>query len=236
MSGSNGPAPLGRERVWDVPTRVFHWVLAGCFTGAWLLSESEQFRAVHVGLGYATAALVLLRVVWGVAGTRYARFASFVRGPRAAVAYLRDLVAGRAPHHAGHNPAGGLAVVALLVLAAATAVSGWATLNEYGGERVAELHEVIAGTWLAAVVVHLAGVLVGSLAHRENLARAMVTGWKRARPGEGIDRTYAWGGVLVLGAAVAAFAWGAGLWGGTPGAAETAVAADLGAAHHRDDD
>jgi cytochrome b len=222
-------ATQDRIRVWDAPTRAFHWLLAGSFAGAWLLSETERYRNLHVGFGYAVAVLVGLRVLWGFVGTRHARFTDFVAGPRAAIGYVLDLLRGRAPRHAGHNPAGGLAILAILLLAVATAASGWLTSNEIGGEAAEELHEVFASAWLGMVVLHLVGVLVGSFAHRENLPRTMITGWKRGLPSDGIPRTYAPRAVFVAVAALAAFAWGAGFWTDVaPGAAaETAMAATV---------
>ncbi len=192
--------------VWDLPVRVFHWLLVASFAGAWLTAESERWRLVHVTLGYTMAGLVGFRLVWGLIGTRHARFASFVRGPRAALAYARSLLGPRPHHHTGHNPAGALAIVGLLGLIAFTAASGWATYNELGGHWQEELHEASANALLILVGVHLVGVVVGSLIHRENLVRSMFTGRKRARAGEGIRRSWATLGGLVL-AGVLGFWW-----------------------------
>jgi cytochrome b len=104
-------------RVWDAPVRIFHWLMVLSFAGAWLTAESERWRLVHVTLGYTMAGLVVFRLVWGVVGTRHARFADFVRGPAAVGRYLRSLLQRRPEPHAGHNPAGGWAILALLVLA-----------------------------------------------------------------------------------------------------------------------
>jgi cytochrome b len=172
--------------VWDLPLRLFHWVLAGAFAGAFLTAESERWRDVHAVLGYTVLAMVAFRVAWGVVGTRYARFAALPLAPRRALAYLRSLAVGRPERHVGHNPAGSLAIYALLALAAATALTGLAAFADVGGEWLAELHEGLATAMLATVAVHVAGVVVGSLAHRENLAAAMLTGRKRAPRDAGI--------------------------------------------------
>jgi cytochrome b len=166
--------------IWDLPVRAFHWLLAASFAGAWFLSESERLRDVHVLLGYAVLTLVGFRLVWGFIGSRHARFASFLYSPREAIAYLRDLPHGGGPRYLGHNPAGSFAVWVILGLAALTGLAGYATYNEIGGEWVAEVHETLANLWLAAVIAHVAGVVISSLAHRENLAAAMVTGYKDA--------------------------------------------------------
>lgn len=193
--------------VWDVPVRVFHWLLVLCFAGAWLTAESEHWRLLHVTLGYTMAGLIAFRVIWGLVGTRHARFASFVRGPRAVWSYLRSLVGRHPEHHTGHNPAGALAIVGLLGLIALTAASGWATYSELGGEWLEEVHELAANGLMVLVGVHIAGVLVGSLVHRENLVRAMFTGRKPAPPAEGIRRGWATLAAVML-AAVLGFWWG----------------------------
>ncbi len=192
--------------VWDVPVRVFHWLMVACFAGAWLTAESEHWRLVHVTLGYTMAGLVGFRLVWGLVGSRYARFASFVRGPRAAVTYLRSLFGPRPQHHTGHNPAGALAIVGLLGLIALTAASGFATYNELGGDWLEEVHEIAANALLILVGVHVAGVVVGSLVHKENLVRAMFTGRKAVPEVEGIRRGWAALGAVVL-CAVLGFWW-----------------------------
>ena len=92
--------------VWDVPTRVFHWLLALSFAGAFVTAESERYRDVHVALGYTVLGLVAFRLVWGLIGTRYARFWSFAYGPRSVLTYVKSLFTRSPQHHLGHNPAG----------------------------------------------------------------------------------------------------------------------------------
>jgi cytochrome b len=169
-----------RILVWDLPTRLFHWLLAASFAGAWLTSDSERWINVHVTLGYTFAGLIAFRLVWGFVGSRYARFSSFVAGPGAVKRYLGSILAFRPEHHAGHNPAGGWAVLALLGLGAITALTGYAAYNDAGGEWLEELHEGAASAMLALVFVHIGAVLFSSLVHRENLVRAMLSGFKRS--------------------------------------------------------
>lgn len=196
--------PTTRILVWDLPTRLFHWLLVGSFAGAFLTAESERLRDVHVTLGYAFAGLLAFRLVWGLVGSRYARFRSFLFGPRELWAYLRA-VPTRAPRrYLGHNPAGGLAILVLLGLGLGIAATGHATLNDLGGEALEELHEGMAFAMLAVVAVHVIGVLLGSVQHRENLVTAMITGRKRGQPGDGIRRQHVWV-ALGLALAMAAF-------------------------------
>ncbi len=179
------PPQAARVFVWDVPVRVFHWLLAAAFAGALLTAESERLRVTHVRLGYAIAGLVLFRIVWGFAGSRYARFSSFVTGPSAVWRYLRAVPTARPEHHVGHNPAGAAVILGLLSLALATGLTGWLGYEEIAGEWVTEAHELAAYAMLALVGVHVAGVVLASLRHRENLVAAMVTGWKRAPTASG---------------------------------------------------
>jgi cytochrome b len=231
----DGPAaPAPKVLVWDLPVRVFHWLLALSFAGAWLTAESEAWRLVHITLGYTMAALVGFRLVWGLLGSRPARFASFVRGPAAVKAYLKALLNGQAAHTTGHNPAGALAIVALLGLTLLTTGLGWATYNDWGGEALAEGHELAASGMLGVVGLHLLGVAVGSWAHRENLVRAMVTGRKRGLPQEGARHT-AWPvAVLLLAAVLGFWAWQAST--APPGAGTALLSRGLGDDADGDDD
>lgn len=195
-----------RILVWDAPVRVFHWLTVASFAGAWLTAESERWRLAHLSLGYTLAGLVVFRLLWGVMGTRHARFASFVRGPQAALAYLRSLFKGQPHAHVGHNPAAGLAIVMLLGLAVVVTASGLMHYHGLGGDGFEALHEGAAIAMLALVGLHVAGVVAGSLAHRENLVRAMITGTKRGDAHEAAGRAWRPLGALLV-AAVVGFLW-----------------------------
>ena len=216
--------------VWDAPQRVFHWLTVLSFAGAWITAESERWRMVHVTLGYTLAGLVAFRLLWGLVGSRHARFTSFVRGPRAVARYLGSLLRGAPAHHVGHNPAGAWAIVALLALAVGVTASGWLSFNELGGHWLEEAHEALANAMLALVAVHVAAVLLSSRLHRENLVGAMIDGRKPGASGEGIRQ--AWRGVAALMlVAVLGFWWQQ--WQAAPAGAVTASAK---MSHHDDDD
>ena len=227
------PAPL-RPRpnilVWDLPVRVFHWLLVLCFAGAWLTAESERWRLLHATLGYTMGGLLVFRVLWGLVGTQHARFGDFVRGPRAVLGYGRALLRGQPEHHVGHNPAGALAIVAMLGLGALIVASGWAVYSDWGGGLMEGLHEGAASVMLAVVGVHLAGVVLASRLHHENLVGSMLNGRKHGVPADGIGS--AWRSVAALMVvAVATFWWQQ--WQTAPpagGAGQTAAHA------HGDDD
>ena len=184
---------MQRTLIWDLPTRLFHWTLAGSFAVAWLTSDGDQWLAIHVFAGYLMLGLVGFRVIWGFAGSHFSRFANFCFGPKAAFGYLKRVVQGHAPRHVGHNPTGSLAIYSLLVLSVAVGLTGILTLGGDEQQGIAtgwfgfsqikwlkDLHEAGAMAMLVLVIGHITGVVVESLLHKENLALAMVTGIKLA--------------------------------------------------------
>jgi cytochrome b len=191
-------ARAAKVLIWDAPVRVFHWLLALSFAGAWLTAESERWRLVHVSLGYTMVGLVAFRIVWGLIGTRHARFGSFVRGPAVVTGYVKGLLRGKSERHVGHNPLGALAIVALLGLTVVIGYSGWATFAGAGGRWLESLHEGAANLMLAVAGLHVAGVLLASWLHRESLIGAMFTGLKRGGARDGIARSWRWIGALLL--------------------------------------
>lgn len=218
-------SPMQPVRVWDLPVRVFHWALVMCFGVAWVTAESDAWLGVHAFIGYTVAGLLMFRVLWGLWGSQYARFASFAHGPHAAWIYLGELRRGQAARHIGHNPAGSVAIYALLVLLLSIVVSGLFTLAAdenlgplagwltYRWSRdVKEMHEALASLTAGLVGLHVAAVIVESWLNRENLARSMITGVKDAPPGVEAARLHV-GVAAALVLAMAAFgAW----WFWTP--------------------
>lgn len=182
--------------VWDIPTRVFHWLFAGAFATAYLTAESETLFPVHVFSGLLMLVLVGFRLVWGLTGSRYARFSSFLFSPAAGAKYVFDVLKGKAQRHIGHNPAGSWAIYALLLLGAAASASGLSTL--FIGESLKDLHEALVNAMMAVVAVHLAGVAVESWVHRENLAKAMVDGHKEGEIQYGIPSSRRLAGAVLL--------------------------------------
>lgn len=166
-------------KVWDPLVRVFHWSLVGLFAFAFL--TADEWKSAHITAGYIVGGLVAFRILWGMIGPRNARFASFVRGPAATLGYLRDALAFRAPRYLGHNPAGAAMIVALLVAIATIATTGYMMTTDayWGVEWVEELHETMVYVTLGLIALHVAGVVLASIEHRENLVRAMFTGMKR---------------------------------------------------------
>ena len=165
-------------RVWDAPVRLLHWGQAASVAVAWY--SGSHTGPLHARAGCAVIALLLARLLWGFCGSRYARFAQFVRAPRATLAYARAAPAGRAPRYIGHNPLGGWMVLALLATLALLGFTGWLYTTDtfWGYGWLARLHKYLGWWLLALIALHVGGVLWTSWQHRENLARAMVTGNK----------------------------------------------------------
>ena len=193
-----------RILVWDLPTRTFHWLLAASFATAWLTAESEPYAAVHQIAGYLFAALIGFRLVWGLVGTRYARFTEFLRSPSEIARYAAGYIRRAPAHYVGHNPLGALAIVLMLLVGIGIVATGWLTATT--GESFEEIHEVLGNGMLFIVFVHIAGVIASSILHRENLAGAMVTGHKSGPASAGIRRSHGIIAILLI-AALSAFAW-----------------------------
>lgn len=201
-----------RVRVWDLPLRLFHWLLVVMFALSWWSGGHPQHLDVHLLAGYTIAALLIFRVVWGVAGTRYARFGSFAYGPKQVVNYLRDLFGPRTLHPVGHNPAGAWAIFIMLTLLVLITLSGLVVLGgEEGHGPLAgnvsletgiawhEPHEWLAWALLLLVVVHLMGVAAESILHRDNLVAAMISGKKSLHDAQPVMiPNYRWLAVIML--------------------------------------
>jgi cytochrome b len=167
-------------RIWDPLVRIFHWGLAASFAVAWFTRHASG--DVHHWAGYAAAALILVRLAWGFIGTPYARFSQFVRRPTIVARYLWDICTGREARYLGHNPAGGAMVLALMAAMFGTALTGYLMTTDalYGVDWVEHAHDLLGNGLLLLVLLHLGGVLLASIRHRENLVRAMISGLKRA--------------------------------------------------------
>lgn len=179
-------------KVWDPFVRVFHWSLVLSFTVAWL--SGEELETLHAYAGYAVFGLVLLRLVWGFIGSRHARFSDFTYPPAVVKTFVSDTMHGRAQRYLGHNPAGGAMIILMLICLVLVSVTGFAVYGiEAGAGPLAmlagssegveevweETHEFFSYLMLLLVVIHVAGVVVESVLHRENLVKAMFTGRKR---------------------------------------------------------
>lgn len=250
-ASSASPADAGRvpgtpapsRRMVDAPTRVFHWLFALGFVGAWLTGDGERWRLVHVTLGYTLIGLLTFRLGWGLFGPRHARLSLWFARLRNAPALLQSLRAGR-PNLAAVRPLlNALAVVSLLALAVVTTASGYVLYDELFGamleEAMEEVHEAAGNGMLAVVLLHVVLVVGGSLLKGQHQVRAMVTG---RVPGRGPDLVKHNRGGLALLMLAAVLAFWVGQWQGAP---QRGDGAEAGAPHasafardarHGDDD
>ena len=211
MNKSTNAQDKNKFLIWDLPTRLFHWLFVLSFIFAWITSENDRFLYEHVFAGYAFAGLLIFRFLWGWIGSHYALFRSFAYDWKSVSEYLKGLLTGEAQRHIGHNPAGGWAIFAILSLSLVVIITG---LMVFGGEEghgplapvigfelgylMKEAHEISASLLLILVFVHVAGVIVESVFHGENLVRAMISGYKPV-PGESVKvRLYGTLGVVMV--------------------------------------
>ncbi len=227
MQHFKGPEALSRVRVWDAPTRIFHWLLALLLAGAWYTGGDINQLDRHKWIGYGLLTLLLFRVAWGVVGTHHARFANFIAGPRRVAHHARTLPRRAAPSVAGHNPLGGWSVAVMLALLFVQALTGLFThedvLYQHGplypavsSDTAAFLGRIHRNTFdfiLAVVALHLAAVAFYSLWKRSDMVLAMFTGVKRLPTELAREsvRGSRWGWALAA-ALLAAAAVGAMLW------------------------
>ena len=203
---------MNRTLVWDLPIRLFHWLFAAGFVAAaaisLLLGEDSPLFPYHSIVGLTLGLMVVLRVVWGIAGSRWARFGSFVFSPGETAAYMMSTLIGGGKRYIGHNPGSAAAIFLMLALTLGLAVTG--IMMARGNEGPEELHEIMAYAMLGVVVVHIVGVLIHTIRHKENLTLSMIRGTKDADGSQGIRSNHpvvatvfivmvgAWTGALLL--------------------------------------
>jgi cytochrome b len=209
--------------VWDLPTRLFHWTLVALMIAQWLTTESDSALQYHVWGGYTVLTLVLFRLMWGFAGSDTARFSHFVRGPDAALEYVKALLRGETPLYLGHNPMGGWSILALLTLLLIQAgtglfanddisfdgpLSGWVSKSMSNG--LTTVHKVNFNLLLLVIAVHISAVLFYLLVKHENLIYPMLSGRKQLSPelaGSAPRMVSPWLGLAALAVAVVAVGW-----------------------------
>ena len=200
--------------IWDVPTRLFHWLLVLLIGAAWATQEQLGDSERHATVGYMVLGLLLFRLLWGIVGSETARFRSFIRGPRAVRAYL----AGDAPASVGHNPLGGYSVALMLLSLFVQAATGlflyddeafWGPLNDFvsddTSELLGEIHELNFNLLLGLIALHVGAILYYALVRRKNLVRPMIGGRGELPTGVPAPRTASsWAALASLAAAAGA--------------------------------
>lgn len=209
--------------VWDLPTRLFHWILVALVIAQWWTADSFDTMNYHLWGGYAVLALVLFRLVWGFVGSDTARFRDFVRGPGAALAYVKALPRGDAPRYLGHNPLGGWSIVAMLILLLVQAGTGlfanddifiegplYSWVSKGTSDWLTTIHRLNFDLLLILIAIHLAAVLFYLLVKRENLIHPMLSGRKHFPSASAVPAprmVSPWRGLVVLAVASAGVGW-----------------------------
>lgn len=179
-------------KAWDPLVRVFHWSLVFFFLLAFI--TEDDWLNLHVQAGYAITFLIGFRLLWGIFGTRNARFFSFVKSPQVVLSHLRGMLSFKQSHYLGHNPVAAVMVILLLLSISLVSFSGLILIasegqgplaatvfSSWSGEWMEEVHEFLANFTVLLIVAHVCGVIFSSLLEGENLAKAMVTGRKKYR-------------------------------------------------------
>ena len=170
--------------VYDLPTRVFHWLFAGFFITAFsianLVDDDSVRFSLHMLAGMGMVFVIVLRLVWSVAGTRHARLGDLVLNPAQLVAYFRGMFSAGSRRWSGHNPASSWAAVAMVGLGLGLGTTGFLMASSGGNDTLKEVHELMANAFLVVVLLHVAGVVAHVLRHRDHLPASMVTGRKQA--------------------------------------------------------
>ena len=181
-------------KVWDPFVRIFHWTLVLSFFIAYV--TEEDFLTIHTFAGYTVLSLLILRIIWGLIGTRHARFSDFTYSPQTIKDFIKDTLYLRAKRYLGHNPAGGAMILLMIISLLVTTLTGLAVYgieeqagplsnwymqkDSLWGEVFEEIHEFFANFTLLLVFIHVAGVIAESFIHKENLVKSMIDGEKRS--------------------------------------------------------
>lgn len=186
---------MKKIKVYDLPIRIFHWLFAGLFLGAFIiakvLDDESPTYPVHMLMGITLALIIILRLIWGFVGSRYAKFTSFALNPTKLLLYVRQLFTGKTTRTHGHNPASSWAALVMMLLALGLAVTGY--LMASGGDKrsLKEIHELLANAFIIIAVLHVAGVVFHSMRHKDWIGLSMINGKKLEVPGEvGIQESH----------------------------------------------
>lgn len=182
---------MKKTKVYDLPTRLFHWLFAGLFLGAFaiakLTDDESALFSQHMLLGLLLTFLTLLRLAWGIVGSRYARFTSFPLNPLRLCAYFRDILSSKGKQYVAHNPASAWAALVMMALALGLGTTGYLMATGYK-ETYEDLHELLANAFIFVVIAHVAGILLHQFRHRDGIGLSMIHGKKVCdTEGEGIS-------------------------------------------------
>jgi cytochrome b len=171
-----------RNLVYDFPTRLFHWIFAGLFLTAFgiskLLDDESRWFNYHSLAGLTLGFLVLLRVLWGFTGTKHARFSNFALNPKDLFGYVKGMLMGNKSRWAGHNPASSWAGIGMMLMAIGLAITGFLMTSGSNKEFFEDFHEFFANAFMILVLLHVLGIILHTIRHREIIGLSMIDGRK----------------------------------------------------------
>lgn len=178
---------MKNARVYDIPTRLFHWLFALLFLtafgiGKWVDDDAPQF-SWHMLAGLTITFLVLLRIIWGIVGTKHARFSDFSLHPRDLSKYFQSILSGEKIKWLGHNPASSWAAILMLLFALGLGTTGFLMTSGANKEDYEDIHELLANGFAVTVMLHIAGIILHTIRHKEMIGLSMVTGRKSTNEG-----------------------------------------------------
>ncbi|MCY3009492.1 MAG: cytochrome b/b6 domain-containing protein [Planctomycetota bacterium] len=184
--------------VWDFPSRIIHWLFAGSLSAAlaiaFLVDDEQPIFKLHMVLGIVAVFSLAVRVLLGIVGSRYSRFANFPLRPREVATYFVNAVFSKTKRYAGNNPGSAIAAVLMFLI-----VPGLFLTGSIANDSLEDVHEVLAWGLLLVVISHLAGLGWHTFRHRENISLAMITGRKAGEPAEATPSSHPiWGGLILL--------------------------------------
>lgn len=198
---------MRQQLVYDLPTRLFHWLFAGLFLTGFVIAKTIDDDSIwfsyHSMAGLTLGFVVLLRVVWGFFGTKHAKFFNFALNPQDLVGYFKGMLSGDKKRWAGHNPASSWAAILMMLMALGLAVTGYLMTSGSDKETFEDVHELLANGFIVVTILHVAGIVFHTLRHKEMIGLSMVDG-KKAEVGasETIASSRSATGILLIGLVV----------------------------------
>ena len=178
---------MKKSRVYDLPTRVFHWLFAILFSCSFIIAKAidddSALYPYHMLMGIILIVLVLFRIIWGFIGTHYAKFSSFKLKPTELAAYLKEMLTSKIHRYSGHNPASSWAAVMMMILALGLGGTGFLMSRNIYKDIFEEAHELFANAFLLVVILHIAGIILHTLKHKDGVAMSMIHGKKECIEG-----------------------------------------------------
>lgn len=193
-----------KKLVYDLPTRFFHWLFAGLFLISFIIAKTVSDETVWFGFhaisGLTLSFLVLLRIIWGFFGTQHARFSGFALNPMDLINYFKGIKNGDKKTWSGHNPASSWAGIAMMLFAIGLGITGYLMTSGPNKENFEDFHEILAYAFLITVILHVAGIILHTVRHKEMIGLSMITGEKSNIPADQAIKSsqYVFGIILLV--------------------------------------